>query len=117
MKGGTVATAIKKDKFIISYKCLNRLTGFIKRHEDINPSAVCNHVIYIIDCMDCDASYLGQTKRRLKSRIEEYKKTVNKVAIKHSVITDHILHNNYDFDWDNTVILDSELNYYKRLMN
>lgn len=36
---------------------------------------------------------------------------------KHSVITEHIKNFNHTFDWDNPKILDSECNFYKRLVS
>jgi len=36
---------------------------------------------------------------------------------KHSVITEHILKLNHKFDWENVKILDTELNYNKRLIS
>ncbi|EFN68160.1 hypothetical protein EAG_12640, partial [Camponotus floridanus] len=57
----------------IGYKCFNRLTKFIKAHKDKTPSHHNNNIIYQIQCKDCDATYVGQTKRQLKTRIKEHK--------------------------------------------
>ena len=52
-------------------------------------------VIYKIDCLDCDASYVGQTKRSLKDRVKEHE--INKNL--DSVITLHLFENNHNFNW------------------
>jgi len=35
-----------------------------------------NDVIYKISYMNCDALYMGQTKRKLKTRLKEYVKNI-----------------------------------------
>ena len=113
----TVASAIDKNQFIIGYKCLNRLNGIIKRHKDREPTEANNNVIYKINCNDCDVTYVGQTKRKLRTRVNEHRKNINGDAAGYSVITEHRINYNHSFDWDNPEILDYEQNYYKRLIS
>ena len=56
-------------------------------------------------------SYVGETKRTLKTRIKEHQNNNNPDA----VIFQHISEHSHEFDWDNTKILDYESHYYKRL--
>jgi len=49
--------------------------------------------------------------------VSKYRKDINKTTPKHSVITNHRLQFNHDFDWDNSKILDKEKYYYKRLIS
>jgi len=35
-------------------------------------------VVYKIECKDCETSYVGQTKRRLTTRIREHRNNINK---------------------------------------
>ncbi|KYN14843.1 hypothetical protein ALC57_12952, partial [Trachymyrmex cornetzi] len=35
------------------------------------------NVVYKINCKNCDASYVGQTGRKLKTRINEHKNDIN----------------------------------------
>jgi len=53
-----------------------------------------------IDASYCDASYVGQTGRQLKTRISEHKNHINRNTSALSVITEHRLHKNHDFDWE-----------------
>jgi hypothetical protein len=68
---------------------------------------------YRIDCQDCDASYVGQTGRRLITRIKEHRANINRASSSHSVITEHRL-TGHDFVWNNVHILDEEPSYIKR---
>ncbi|XP_070155138.1 uncharacterized protein [Polyergus mexicanus] len=73
----------------LSYRSLNKLNRFIKIHKDSCPKSIHSNVIYKINCDNCDASYVGQTKRQLHTRISEHKNHIRRNTTNHSVITDH----------------------------
>jgi len=66
-----ISSIIDKTKYSIGYRVLNSLGKFIKVHKDSNNFFSNNNVVYKISCRDCNASYVGQTKRQLKTRIKE----------------------------------------------
>jgi len=81
----------------------NTLNTFIKTGKDkIDKSNSCN-VVYKIDCKDREASYVGQTKRRLITRVKEHKNDINKKSGILSVVSLHRLQN-HEFDWDSVHI-------------
>lgn len=82
-------------------------------HKDILPSSCHRCVVYKLNCINCNVSYIGQTGRQLRKRIAEYKR-LPKNADKLSV-DKHRLNLNHDFDWDNPIILQEE-RLYKRLI-
>jgi len=112
-----INSTINKKEYMIGYRILNKLTGFIKRHKDSNSTENNNNAVYKIFCNDCNASYVGQTKRKIQTRIGEHVRNVGVDESRHSVITKHILELNHSMDWKNTKILDIEPNYYKRLIS
>jgi len=63
---------INLEELSITYvqKChffsLNKLNKFIKAHKDRLPNSSKRNVIYRINSNDCDASYVGQTNRKLQ---------------------------------------------------
>jgi len=72
-------------------------------------------VVYKINCLDYKYSYVGQIKRkltRLKEHTNDFKKTNE-----YFVISRHKLDHNHTIDWNNTIILDSEQFYYKRMVS
>jgi len=101
----------------LTFSCLNKLNKFIKVHKDLLPTLSRSNVVYEIDCSNCDASYVGQTKRLLKDRIGEHRNHINRNSNQLSVITNHRQNFNHDFDWNNVKVLDEETNYKKRLIS
>jgi len=101
----------------LAFTCYNKLNKFIKVHKDLLPASSRSNVVYQIDCLECDASYVGQTKRVLHTRIGEHRYHIRRNFAQLSVITDHRLQAEHDFDWDNVKVLDQESNYNKRLIS
>ena len=69
--------------------------------------------MYQFECEQCDAVYVGETKRALKRRKIEHKNNKNSEA----VINIHCMKNTHNFDWENPKILDTECNWNKRLIS
>lgn len=81
-----------------------KLNNFIRTYKDKNNILSNNNVVFKITCLNCDVSYVSQTKKRqLGTRLKE---DVKLNPSKHSVIKDHIK-NNHNFNWRNVRIFDS----------
>lgn len=72
------------------------------------------HVIYKIECADCQALYIGQTKRYMKTRINEHKNNFKKAQIEFTVISEHRNDFQHEFNWNGVTILASETRLDKR---
>lgn len=99
----------------LAYCSINKLNKYIKTNKDPVPKLSNNNVVYKIDCKDCDASYVGQTGRKLSTRVSEHRNHIRKNTTSNSVITDHRLNKKHDFKWDEVKILYNEPSYKKRL--
>ena len=64
-------------------------------------------MVYKIECKDCNYLYIGQTKRKLKTRLKEHINDVKKPINSLSIIFNHRIDTDHMMDWDNTKILDS----------
>jgi len=62
----------------LAFTIPNTLKNFIKKDKDKLEHENNQNVVYKISYDDCDASYVGQTKRQLKTRICEYITDINK---------------------------------------
>jgi hypothetical protein len=111
------AALIDRSKFIIGLRCINRIDNYIKVHKDKTDYMCKNNTVYKIECNNCNATYVGQTKRHLKTRINEHMKNRTLDESRHSVVTSHMIEHNHSFKWQDATILDSEPNYKKRLIS
>ena len=68
----------------VSFYSTNKLREFIRIKDPLSRDKKSN-VIYKISCKSCDARYVGQTCKQLRSRI-----------------TEHWLQEDHDFVWDTT---------------
>jgi len=66
------ASLINKSNFTAGYRILNKTDKFIKVQKDLTEHIQKNNIVYKISCKNCDATYTGQTKRQLKTRIKEH---------------------------------------------
>lgn len=110
-------TLPKNMNFRSAFYSTDKLSKFIKVQKDPLPPPLRSSVVYKIDCRDCDASYVGQTSRLLKTRITEHRNHINRNSTQKSVITDHRIDYAHDFKWDCIKILDTERSYHKRLIS
>jgi len=91
-----------------------KLDIIIKKGKDRLESQRVTEIVYKINCKNCEKVYIGQTKRHLATRINEHKKNINNSSGNFSVVTDHRLTFNHDFDWLKPNILHKERNRKKR---
>jgi len=92
-------------------KKLNNLTR--KGKDKLNDMQTTD-IVYKLNCKHCDRFYIGQTKRHLETRIKEHKNNIKYASGRFSVVSNHRLRNNHDFDWDKPNILHKENNRKKR---
>ena len=53
----------------IAFYSVNKLRSLIRVHKDPLLISAQSNVVYRIACKDCEASYVGQTSRQIKTRI------------------------------------------------
>ena len=74
------------------------------------PTEKKRNIIYKLDCKDCDAVYIGESKRAYQTRIGEHISAVRKADTKRYETADHCWKFNHDFNWTDNKILGHELN-------
>jgi len=109
-----IAANIDKTKAMIGFRCLNKLSQFIKVHKDKDHLLSKNNAVF---CKNCEASYVEQTKRQLKTRLKEHKNNIKLDQSRYSVISQHITECNHSFDWEGIKIMNRETKFHKRIVS
>ena len=71
-------------------------------------------VIYKISCNECSKTYIGESKRKFKTRIKEHKKAVAQLEAHKSALAEHHKVSGHDIAWDEARILGTCDNWRKR---
>ena len=90
-----------------------RLKSVIRLGKDGINTMEKTNVVFKICSKNREASYIGETKRSLKTRIKELIDNKNN----ESVVFQHKIDFKHEFEWNRTLVLDSEINYKKRLIS
>ena len=72
----SVTRTLRKHNFLIVPYNNNNLSCIIKKGKDDIKKTNGTNVVYKIDCMICDVSYIGETKRRICKRMEGHLKDI-----------------------------------------
>ena len=67
-----------------------------------------NNIFYENDCSNCKAVYFGKSKRYLKSRSDEHKKSVRNCDCEKNEIAKHCWEADHNFSWDQKEVIDRE---------
>jgi len=104
---------VSKKLRTLAFTVKNKLNTVVKLHKDSLTKMQHSNIVYKLSCSKCEASYVGQTKRQLKTRINEDEKNINLRNEDLNVISIHRLQG-HDFNWSEAKILDKEPSYKKK---
>ena len=82
----------------------------LSKSKDPIPKEDRNNAVYQLNCKDCKAVYMGETKQTLNIRAEEHIKSASKM----SHTAEQRWKYNHDFDWEHKKVLDIEKNWKRR---
>ena len=69
-----------------------------------------NNIVYEIDCSNSEAVYFGESKRSLKSRSDEQKRSVRKCDCDKNETAKRCWKVDHNFNWDQKKVIDREIN-------
>lgn len=94
-------------------KTCNKFSDIIRLGKDRLDPMDKRHVVYKLDCNECNSTYIGQTYRLLKKRMYNHQYDT-RVHAKSSVVAMHALQEGHSFNFESPKILDIEPNNLKR---
>ena len=86
----------------------NTLRKHLSKPKDAVPQEQRNNIVYKIPCKDCDATYIGESKRSFKVRSSEHMRAVRNMDIEKNEIADHCWKFNHEMDWNDKKVIDTE---------
>ena len=105
MKGYKIAT---------HFRPLKILKHDLSHIKDPVPLEEQSDLVYQIECQpSCTKHYIGETKQKLKSRINQHKLAVRGNNEEHSGASQHQLTTGHEMNWKDTKIITKGLHYYK----
>ena len=100
----------------IAHKPVQTLRTTVMRVKDNLPDQEKSGVIYKIDCKDCQKHYIGETKRRLKTRLKEHEAAFSKRKDLNSNVVLHGLEENHHFDFEGAKVVGLSQSHAGRLL-
>ena len=67
-----------------------------------------NNIVYRIDWSNCEAVYFGESKRTLKSRSDEHKRSIRNCNWDKNETAKHYWGADHNFSWDQKKVVDRE---------
>lgn len=99
----------------LSCKTTNKIGDLYTRTKYTIPKELKSKVIYQIKCNDCNATYIGMTKQKLKNRMAKHRSDIHlKKRNETTGLTIHAVDNKHQIDFDNVTILEHIPNYWQR---
>ena len=91
------------------------ITTFILYIRHTQNHYIQNNLVYKMDCLNCDGTYIEQTKQYLKSRIYEHEYSIRTKNTECTMLANHSTNNQHNVDFSNPKILDKEHNLEKKI--
>ena len=107
---------LKPFKIKILSRNTNDMALFFKSAKDTVSKLDMADLVYNIPCSGCTATYIGATKRPLKTRIQEHKKDVYNPTEKWTALIKHAWHQDDTFNFNYVKIVDRSGHYKKRMI-
>ena len=98
----------------VALNLLHTLSSLFRKPKDAINFEQKRGLVYQISCRDCNAVYVGETGRSVRTRKREHANAVKTFNTKKSALSQHVMDFDHKIDWDNVKILKSESYAYRR---
>ena len=99
---------LRSPKIRLTFCTENTLRKLLCKPKDRVATEDKDNIVYEIDCSNCEAVYFGESKRSLKSRSDERKRSVRNCDCDKNEIAKHCWEADHNFNWDQKKVIDRE---------
>ena len=89
----------------VAFRSGTSLQSMLSKVKDPLPIELQSGVVYRIPC-SCGKSYIGETTRRLETRLKEHRDDCRKQNLQSSAVADHAWTTHCPIKWEETTIVD-----------
>ena len=95
----------QKHKFRCTFYSSDTIRKTLSNPKDKIEKGKQNNIVYKIPCADCNAVYIGESKRSFDQRSKEHDRAVKNGDFDKNEIADHSWKLDHKFDWENKIII------------
>ena len=110
----TIARILQPYNIRVAHKPITTLRHLLTNVKDKDEPNNRQGAVYKIKCSDCQASYIGETGRNLKTRLTEHKRATRNGDVNNHIAEHHRL-TNHTIDWDSAQCVTYSTNYFQPL--
>ena len=95
----------RKFNIRVVFKSGRTLRSMLTKVKDTLPLGKQSNVVYRIPC-SCGQVYIGETKRRLETRLKEHRDACERGMMEKSAVAEHAWEHQHPIHWEETTVLD-----------
>ena len=99
---------LRSHKILSTFYTENTLRKLLCKPKDRVATEDKNHIIYEINCSNIETVYFGESKRSLKLRSHEHKRSVRNCDCDKNEFAKHCWETDHNFSWNQEKVIDLE---------
>lgn len=111
----TISKSLKKYNIKVVSSTGNSLKGLYNNLKTPIEKEKNTHVVYKVNCNDCEGTYIGQTKQYLENRMKEHISSIKGKNNNKTALKKHVIDKGHTFNFEEVEILNKEVKLKKRL--
>ena len=109
-----IARILRPHDITVAHKPSTTLRDVLTKVKDPSPINSRAGAVYKIPCVECPATYVGETGRTLECRIKEHKRSIANEDTRNNIAVHH-MSTKHQMNWEEAACLDFAANYHERM--
>ena len=99
------ARFLRPFNIVTAHKPIKKIRTYFSKHKNETATLQKQNEIYWIPCKNCEQHYIGQTSKKIETRLTEHKNAITRHVLP-SLPASHTHNNGLKFNWTETQLLD-----------